>query len=86
MFLNSERERYKNQLDIEYSKLATNLKDSIKKFNQRLRDSIEYKMYIDSGMNQENLQVNRARLNHNERIKLFKKEQDIKLVEIRLFN
>lgn len=77
-FLNNERERYKSLLDGEYGKLAVNLRDSIKKFNEKLRSCVELKTYIDSGMNQENLIVNRCRLQQKERLKFFEREKDIK--------
>lgn len=78
MFLNSERERYKNLLDVEYSKVACNLRDSIKKFNQKLHNSVEHKTYIDSGINQENLQINRQIVQQSQRLNLLQKEQTIK--------
>lgn len=76
-FLNSERERYKNLLDVEYSKLSINLRDSIKKFNEKLRNCVEFKTFIDSGMNQENLVVNRFRLKQNERLELLDDQENI---------
>ncbi|KAJ8927378.1 hypothetical protein NQ314_020153 [Rhamnusium bicolor] len=77
-FLHSERERYKKLLDAEFTKIATNLRDNIRKFNQKLKDCLEFKMRLDSGLNQENLKVNRVRWKHNERIKLYQKEEMIK--------
>ncbi|XP_050507763.1 cilia- and flagella-associated protein 43 isoform X1 [Diabrotica virgifera virgifera] len=79
IILNGEREKYKNMLEVDFTKISTNLRDSIRKFNQKTKDCVEYKMYIDSGMNQENLRVNRARLCQNERIKLYLTEDIINL-------
>ncbi|CAH1176208.1 unnamed protein product [Phaedon cochleariae] len=76
-FLNSERERYKNMLDVDFTRQSLLLRDAIRKFNQKVRDTVEYKMYIDSGMNQENLRINRARNLQNERIKIYVKEDNM---------
>ncbi|VEN41838.1 unnamed protein product [Callosobruchus maculatus] len=73
-FLKSERERYKNILDSEFTKIATSVRDSIRKFNQKVKETVEYKMLIDSGMNHESLRVNRSRDNEERRIALFAKE------------
>ncbi|XP_057663205.1 cilia- and flagella-associated protein 43 [Diorhabda carinulata] len=75
--LNIEREKYKNILEVDFTKITTSLRDSIRKFNQKTKDCVEYKMYIDSGMNQENLRINRARSIQNERLRLFDKEESI---------
>lgn len=79
IFLCNERERYKTMLEVEFNKISLSLRDSIRKFNQKLKDTVEYKMYVDSAMNQENLRVMRARLTQFERIKLYQKEDRIKL-------
>nr|CAH7727119.1 unnamed protein product [Callosobruchus chinensis] len=73
-FLKSERERYKNILDGEFTKIAVSVRDSIRKFNQKVKETVEYKMLIDSGMNHESLRVNRFRDNGDCRITLFGKE------------
>nr|CAI5834168.1 unnamed protein product [Callosobruchus analis] len=73
-FLKSERERYKNILDGEFTKIAVSVRDSIRKFNQKVKETVEYKMVIDSGMNHESLRVNRSRDNEDCRINLFEKE------------
>ncbi|XP_076260442.1 cilia- and flagella-associated protein 43 [Rhynchophorus ferrugineus] len=82
--LKTEREKYKTLLEAEFVKLATNVRDSIRKFNQKLYECTRYKFYIDSGMNQENLQVNRARFNQNKRIKLDEQEAQI-IANIKLY-
>ncbi|XP_030768231.1 cilia- and flagella-associated protein 43 [Sitophilus oryzae] len=68
VFLKAEREKYKTLLEVDYAKLSTNVRDTIRRFNQKLYECTRYKFYIDSGMNQENLQVNRARFQQNHRI------------------
>ncbi|XP_060535582.1 cilia- and flagella-associated protein 43 [Cylas formicarius] len=75
--LNVDREKYKSLLETEFSKLSTGLRDSIRKFNRKLYECTKFKFYIDSGMNQENLQVNRARVNQNLRIEIDEKERNI---------
>ncbi|XP_050303153.1 cilia- and flagella-associated protein 43 [Anthonomus grandis grandis] len=75
--LNSEREKYKSLLEVEFGKLATNLRDSVRKFNLKLYDCTKYKFHIDSGMNQENLIVNRQRWIQNRRVDIDRKEREI---------
>ncbi|CAH1968983.1 unnamed protein product [Acanthoscelides obtectus] len=75
-FLKSERERYKNILDGEFSKTAVSVRDSIRKFNQKVKETVEYKMVIDSGMNHESLRVNRSRDNEDCRISIYAKEAE----------
>ncbi|XP_019756358.2 cilia- and flagella-associated protein 43 [Dendroctonus ponderosae] len=75
--LKTEREKYKSLLEVEFGKLSLNLRDSIRKFNQKLYDCTKFKFYIDSGMNQENLMVNRQRVIQNGRIELDATERNI---------
>lgn len=75
--LKTEREKYKSLLEVEFGKLSLNLRDSIRKFNQKLYDCTKFKFYIDSGMNQENLMVNRQRVIQNGRIELDATEKNV---------
>ncbi|KAL1501408.1 hypothetical protein ABEB36_006732 [Hypothenemus hampei] len=72
--LNTDREKYKSLLEVEFIKLSVNLRETIRKFNLKLYDCTKYKFHIDSGMNQENLNVNRQRVIQNGRIELEEKE------------
>ncbi|KAJ8982465.1 hypothetical protein NQ317_000423 [Molorchus minor] len=84
IFLNSERERYKNLLDVEFTKLTTMSRDSIRKFNQKVKDTEEIKMHIDSALNQDNLRINRIRWHEFTRCLHHKKEHEIreKIVQV----
>lgn len=60
-FLNSERERYRNILDTDFTKTSIALRDSIRKFNNKVAKTAEFKLLCDGCMNQENLFVNSHR-------------------------
>ncbi|KAJ8921824.1 hypothetical protein NQ315_008456 [Exocentrus adspersus] len=77
-FLNSERERYKNMLEAEFTKVTVAIRDQIRKFNQKVRDTIDYRMQIAATINQENLKINRIRLMEDQRLEVFARKEGIK--------
>ncbi|XP_066139211.1 cilia- and flagella-associated protein 43 isoform X2 [Euwallacea fornicatus] len=75
--LKADREKYTNLLEMEFITLSTGLRDTIRKFNQKLHDCTTYKLYIDSGINHENLIINKQLHIQNQRIQIQKKEREI---------
>ncbi|CAG9769685.1 unnamed protein product [Ceutorhynchus assimilis] len=75
--LQSDRHKYKSLLQDEFQKLSVNLRDSIKTFNRKLSESNNLKFHVDSGMNQQNLIVNRQIIKQKQRIEISQMEQDI---------
>lgn len=76
-FLNSERERYRNILDADFTKTSISLRESIRKFNIKLAGLVEYRFLVASSMNQENFIINRQRMKQYERINTLKEANNI---------
>lgn len=75
-FLMSERQRYKNMLEAEYTKLADSYRESVKKFNQRLRELLILKLKVDTALRQESLRLQHTQIYSQIRLKLDEKEQE----------
>lgn len=75
-FLISERQRYRNMLEAEYSKLSEVTRESVRKFNQRLRDLLLFRLKIESIRCQEVLRLQRMDKYLYERIKFEQTEKE----------
>lgn len=67
-FLMSERARYRKLLEIEYSKLATSFRESVKKFNDRLTELYLLRLKVFSTTLQERVRHSSKLLFFYERV------------------
>lgn len=72
----SERARYKNMLEAEYTKLSETMKEGVKKFNTRLRDLLLLKLKVESCRLEEEFKVQRLQAWCQERIEYQRKEEE----------
>lgn len=81
----SERERYKVLLDAEYGKVAQAVRESVKKFNNRLDELFILKLKIDSSICQYSLRSNRKTLRFHRQVIIYKDEERHEYVFVILF-
>ncbi|XP_017769333.1 PREDICTED: cilia- and flagella-associated protein 43 [Nicrophorus vespilloides] len=77
VFLASERERYRVILQTEYTKLSSQLRDNVKKFNDRLQELMILKIQVESANTNEMLRANRLRQWEIKRNLMDKEDNDI---------
>lgn len=75
-FLESERLRYKRMLVAEYANSGNMVRESVKKFNNRVEELLLLKIKIESAIGQENLKINRLRLRNFHRVEMNKAERE----------
>lgn len=77
-FLNSERERYKNILDQEYTKIITQIRESVKKFDSRVNDLLHLRIKVDEAIIQEVLILCKERMKLLDLLAYADKELELK--------
>ncbi|KAK9882218.1 hypothetical protein WA026_019732 [Henosepilachna vigintioctopunctata] len=77
-FLNSERERYKYLLDQEYSKITTQVRESVKKFDMRINDLLLLYIKVNEAIIQEVLILCKERMKLLDRLAFGDKELELK--------
>lgn len=80
--LKSERHRYGNMLEQEFTKLWQNIKDSYKHFNKKLCELLLVKIKVESARNQQNLMIQRTQYMFQILSSMIKNEDSFKSVII----
>lgn len=78
--LNSERERYKNLLANDYSKIGIHIRDLVRKFNTKLFDLLILNTDITSAAHYEKLRIHRQKFLYKKRIQMNEKEEYLKYI------
>lgn len=76
--MNSERERYKNILDQEYTKIITQIRESVKKFDSRVNDLLHLRIKVDEAIIQEVLILCKERMKLLDLLAYADKELELK--------
>ncbi|XP_045460970.1 cilia- and flagella-associated protein 43 [Harmonia axyridis] len=77
-FLNSERERYKNILDQEYTRIVSQIRESVKKFDSRVNDLLHLRIKVDEAIIQEVLILCKERMKLLDLLAYADKELELK--------
>ncbi|XP_044762202.1 cilia- and flagella-associated protein 43 [Coccinella septempunctata] len=81
-FLNSERERYKNILDQEYTRITSQIRESVRKFDSRMNELLHLRIKVDEAIIQEVLILCKERLKLLDLMAYAEKELELKKIMV----